>query len=139
MTALSAARKTKNRDGNYASYPVAAGVIIYAGARCVISSTGFLRPARASTTDRASGVAEHTHDNTGGADGAIMATVRFGPACFVNSTSADAIALTEVGTQCYLVDDQTVAKTSNTNTRITGGTIIDVDSDGVWVDCGPGR
>ncbi len=139
MTALAAPRKTQRRDGNYAAYPVAAGVILYAGARAVIDSTGYLRPARASTTDKASGVVEQTYDNSAGGAGAIMATVRFGVSNFVNSSSGDLITYAAVGTQCYLVDDQTVALTSATNTRVTGGIIVDVDSDGVWVNCGPGH
>ena len=137
--ALSAGRKTQFRDGNYATYPVAAGVKIYPGARLVISSTGFARPGRASTTDKANGVAEHLVDNTAGADGDLKVKVRFGVHNMVNSASADLITYADVGNQCYVVDDFTVAKTSNTNARITGGKIIDVDADGVWVDCGPGR
>lgn len=137
--ALAQARKIQRREGGYAEYPVATGVVIYAGARVVISSTGYARPARASTTDKANGVAEHTVDNSGGADGAVMVKVRFGVHNFLNSSAGDLITYADVGAQCYVVDDQTVAKTSNTNARITGGTIIDVDSDGVWVDCGPGR
>jgi hypothetical protein len=139
MTALAAARKLQTRKGDYATGPVAAGVVIYAGARVVIDNAGNLRPARASTTDRAYGYAEQTYDNSAGAAGAITAKVRFGVALFVNSANADLITYAAVGTQCYLVDDQTVALTSATNTRITGGIIVDVDADGVWVNCGPGR
>jgi hypothetical protein len=40
------------------------------------------------------------------------------------------------GNDCYLVDDQTVAKTSATNTRSVAGKIVDVDSQGVWVKLG---
>jgi hypothetical protein len=42
--------------------------------------------------------------------------------------------LADVGKQCYLVDDQTVAKTDGTNTRSPAGFVRDVDADGVWVE-----
>ena len=39
------------------------------------------------------------------------------PARFANSAAADAITLADVGADCYMVDDQTVAKTHGGNTR----------------------
>jgi hypothetical protein len=54
---------------------------------------------------------------------------------YANSASADLIALTDVGKDCYLVDDQTVAKTNGTSTRSKAGKVYDVDADGsVWVE-----
>jgi hypothetical protein len=41
--------------------------------------------------------------------------------------------LAEVGAVCYLVDDETVAKTSGTNTRSRAGYVVDVETAGVWV------
>ena len=56
------------------------------------------------------------------------------PHCFGNSTSTDAITLADVGSDCYIVDDQTVAKTNGSGTRSRAGRVFDVDSEGVWVD-----
>lgn len=53
-----------------------------------------------------------------------------------NSAAGDAIANDDIGKVCYIVDDQTVALTSNTNTRSPAGMIVAVDSDGVWVSTG---
>ena len=39
----------------------------------------------------------------------------FGP--FANSASGDLITAAEVGSDCYIVDDQTVAKTNGSSTR----------------------
>ena len=39
---------------------------------------------------------------------------------------------------CYVVDDETVAKTNGTNTRSRAGVVVDVDAQGVWVTTGPG-
>ena len=60
--------------------------------------------------------------------------VRRGCFRFANSASADAIALADVGADCYIVDDQTVALTNGSSTRSVAGKIHDVDSSGVWVD-----
>lgn len=50
-----------------------------------------------------------------------------------NSADADLIEADDIGKDCFIVDDQTVALTNGTNTRSKAGTIYDVDSDGVWV------
>jgi hypothetical protein len=47
---------------------------------------------------------------------------------FQNSTAGDLIAQADVGTDCYIVDDQTVAKTSGTNTRSVAGKVQEVDA-----------
>ena len=53
---------------------------------------------------------------------------------FRQSSGGDLIALADVGSVCYVVDDQTVAKTHNGNTRSVAGTVRDVDAAGVWVE-----
>jgi hypothetical protein len=56
------------------------------------------------------------------------------PAFYKNSTSGDAIALTDIGSTCYVADsDDQVAKTNGSNTRIAAGVVHDVTSDGVAV------
>ena len=50
-----------------------------------------------------------------------------------NSSAGDAITKADIGAACYIVDDQTVAKTSGTNTRSPAGIVDGVDSLGVWV------
>ena len=52
---------------------------------------------------------------------------------FANSVAADLIALADIGADCFIVDDQTVAKTNGGATRSIAGKIRDVDADGVWV------
>ena len=44
------------------------------------------------------------------------------------------IAAADIGNNCYVVDDQTVAKTNGTNSRSVAGKVHDVDAIGVWVD-----
>ena len=79
------------------------------------------------------GVSEAQVDNSLGGAGAANIPVRKGTFRFANSASADLIAQADIGSVCYAVDDQTVAKTSNSGARPVAGTIFDVDTDGVWV------
>ncbi len=60
-------------------------------------------------------------------------TFREGVFRFFNSSAGDLIATADIGAACYIVDDQTVAKTSGSSTRSPAGTIYDVDAQGVWV------
>jgi hypothetical protein len=117
--------------------PVKANVRIFKGALVVVDA-GFAAPGRTATGLIVAGRAERQFDNTGGAAGAITAEVRRGVFPFVNSSAGDAIAQADVGTVCYIVDDQTVAKTSGTNTRSIAGRVVSV-SEGdsqVYVEIG---
>ena len=60
-------------------------------------------------------------------------SIRQGVFKFENSSAGDAIAIAEIGDDCYIVDDQTVAKTNGGSTRSVAGKVIDVVSDGVFV------
>jgi hypothetical protein len=53
---------------------------------------------------------------------------------FANSADTDEITTADIGSNCYIVDDQTVAKTDGTGTRSIAGEVFDVDAQGVWVD-----
>ena len=56
------------------------------------------------------------------------------PSQFANSAATDAITLADIGKDCFIVDDQTVAKTDGSGTRSRAGRVFDVDADGVWVE-----
>ncbi|MFY4004724.1 MULTISPECIES: hypothetical protein [Achromobacter] len=134
MTALTQDRNTLRRDGNQIEPPVAAATRIYGGSIVCINTSGYAVPGSTSTTLKVAGVAEDRADNSGGAAGDIRVRLRKGPHCFANSVSADLITLADIGSACYIVDDQTVAKTSGGDTRSVAGKVFDVDADGVWVD-----
>jgi hypothetical protein len=133
--ALNADRNTPVRDGANVTHPVAAAKKIYAGALVVINASGYAEPGSTVATLTAVGRAEAQVDNSGGANGAAIINVRRGIFRFVNSGS-DLITRTEIGKTCYIVDDQTVAKTDGTGTRSAAGKVIDVDSVGAWVEIG---
>lgn len=135
MTALTKERDTTRRDGDRFALPAAAGVLVFAGGIvCVDPATGNGTKGATSTTLRAVGVAETTVDNTGGTAGAkTIPARRDGWFRFTNSAAADALTSADIGADCYLVDDQTVAKTSATNTRVIAGRVRDIDAAGVWI------
>lgn len=113
---------------------IAANVKIYEGAIVALSAAGYATPGATATTLVADGVAIETVDNTGGSAAALKVTVRKGVFRFGNSASTDAITRAEIGDDCWIVDDQTVAKTDGGTTRSKAGRIMDVDAQGVWVE-----
>ncbi len=137
MSALAAARNTQERQGDVLGFPVGAAKKIYQGSLVVLDA-GYAEPGNAATGLIAVGRAEETVDNSAGSAGDLTVPVRRGTFKFANSASGDLIAQADVGADCYIVDDQTVAKTNGTSTRSRAGKIVAVDSDGVWVQVGLG-
>lgn len=133
MAAQTQDRNTPQREALDFEFPMAAGAKCYAGSIGVISATGYLTKGATATGLKAVGVFQAQADNTGGAAGAIKGKVRRGCFRFAN-LAADLVALTDVGADCYIVDDNTVAKTNGGATRSVAGKVRSVDSDGVWVD-----
>jgi hypothetical protein len=136
MAVLSEDRDTPEREGKTFSYLVAGGKIIYAGSIVVLNSAGYAEPATTALNKVTLGRAEEQVDNSAGQNGDMSVNVRKGVFRYENSANTDAITITEIGQDCYLVDDQTVAKTSGTGTRSIAGKVRDVDDYGVWVELG---
>lgn len=134
MVALTKDRNTVRRDGALHADPVAAGTRIYAGALVCLNASGYAVPGSTATTLKARGVALEQVDNSGGAAGALTVPVRRGVFKFANSTATDEITIADIGVNCYIVDDQTVARTNGSSTRSVAGRIDGVDTDGVWVE-----
>ncbi|WP_374342592.1 hypothetical protein [Azonexus sp.] len=136
MTALTQDRNTAHRVGDQISAGVAAAVKCFAGGIAVLDAAGNLKPGVAAAGLICVGRFEETVDNSAGLAGDLTATARRGVFRYANSAAGDAITAAEIGDVCYIVDDQTVAKTSNGNARSIAGVIDDVDSAGVWVRMG---
>ena len=139
--ALTAGRLLEERKGDQASYPVAPGATGFQGGLAMLAAGVLVRAVAQATAAAAAGcqvvgIAEHAF--AGAADGSTRAQTRRGCFLFLNSAGADAIALSDVGQPAYVVDDETVALTSNINVRPRAGTIVDVESAGVWVRVGVG-
>jgi hypothetical protein len=141
MAALSAERNTVVLAGGALpenlSFPIKDNVKIYKGALVVLDA-GYLAPGRVATTLVAVGRAEQTVDNTivGHAAGLFQVETKQGVIKFANSTAGDLIAQADVGAVCFIVDDQTVAKTNGSASRSAAGKVVRVDSDGVFVKIG---
>lgn len=131
MTAATAGRNTPARNADQISGLVNSGATIYAGTLVTrLTSGGNLVPAGTANAGAAVGVAEDTVIG----DGVKTLTYRRGCYAFVNSAVSDEIAVSDIGATCYIVDDQTVAKTDGGGgARKAAGKIIDVDARGVWV------
>lgn len=133
MTALSTARDTQRRDGQQLNLPMSASKV-WEGSIVALNSSGYATKGAVATTLRAAGVAEETVDNSAGSAGDKTINVKRGTFKFANSASTDQITLADYGKACYIVDDQTVAKTDGSSARSVAGTIRGVDTDGVWVE-----
>lgn len=136
MAALSQARNTPERLGRVLEWPVKAATTIHQGS-LVVADAGYAAPGRTASGLVALGRAEESA--TAVAAGSVKVRVQPGVYKFGNSATTDLIAQADAGSDCYIVDDQTVAKTSGTNTRSRAGIVLAVDADGgVWVQVGPG-
>lgn len=133
MTALTAERYQTLRQGDRFVDPMAAAVKCWAGGLVVLDASGNAKPGVTGTGLIARGMALATADNSAGIAGDESVESRRGCFRFANSASTDEITTAEIGDVCYIVDDQTVAKTSGSSTRSVAGIIEAVDATGVWV------
>jgi len=131
---LTSDRNTQYKHANAVAVPVAAGAKIFAGAMVCANATGFATPGATATTLTYLGRAEEFVDNTGAADGARTVLVRRSEAFKWSNSSADPVTQAEFGKTVYIVDDETVAKTSGTGTRSLAGRVVGIDTDGVWIE-----
>ncbi len=152
MSALAAARATLSKGVgvvifNNLDAPQKGNTKIYNGS-IVVSQAGYAKPGVTGTGLTTLGIANiapviQASDTTAtGPSGQLadgIATVRVAQGVFLlgNSTAGDAIAQADVYSVCYVVDDQTVAKTDGTGTRSIAGVIMEVVPAGVYVSMGP--
>ncbi|MCL7931635.1 hypothetical protein [Halomonas llamarensis] len=135
--ALTQNRNTPHRQNTSRNLALAAGAVVYAGGMVAMAANGFVNAASTATGLTAVGVATHYQDNTTGDNGDQHVDVQRGFFGFANSAGADEVTRADIGQVCYMVDDETVAKTSGTDTRSPAGIVDDVDGNGVWVNIDP--
>lgn len=131
--ALTQDRNTARAEGELKSLGVAASQLIYGGAIVARNALGYAVAGVAALGLVGVGRADEQVDNSAGAAGDETIRVRPGTYRYANSSSTDEITIAEIGKPCFIVDDQTVAKTSNSGARSAAGIIVDVDALGVWV------
>lgn len=133
--ALTQARNTPQRVGEVFDFPVKANTTVHQGALVVLAA-GLAVGGSTAVGLIAVGRAEASVSAVLAGDAVLP--VRRGIFKFANSAAADAVAQADVGADCYVVDDQTVAKTHGGNTRSRAGLVVGVEADGVWVQIGLG-
>ncbi len=134
MAAATTDRPTRIREGDELSPDVYQAVVIYGGTMVQKNATGYAVPASATIANTTLGIARHKVDNAAGASGDLkVRTLRNYIGVFGNSAAGDLITIADIGANCYVVDDQTVAKTNNAGARPVAGKIVDVDTFGVHV------
>lgn len=140
MSALTNVRDTKQRTAELKDASLLTAIKVYKGAIVVLdTATGYSKPAVTGTGLVVQGIAAMSEayiDTTGISSGVKKIPVKTGIFLLANSADADLITNAERGQPCYLVDDQTVAKTDGSSTRSVAGTVEEVVSAGVWVRLG---
>lgn len=145
--ALSTGKKTVKRDSRSFVFPVKAGAVCIQGGLAILAA-GLLRPGRegqggnvtAKANDAATYAAVGVFQETvtgGVGDGDVKALVEANCWAFKNSAGVDAITLADVGKPAFVVDDETVSRTSGQGVRCRAGIVRDLDADGVWIEVGP--
>lgn len=127
-------RNTPMKDGELVSVPVAASSEIFAGSLVVANASGYAAPGSTATGLTYLGRADEHVDNGAGAAGDAAVLVRRGKAFKWTNSGTDPVTQAELGKTCYVVDDETVAASDGTGTRSAAGTVVGVDSDGIWVE-----
>lgn len=131
MAATTTAIITKERGAEIIGYPVAAATTIVQGALTALDTSGNLVNASDAANLRVLGRAEETVDNSAGSAGDLTANVKRGCFLYANSATA-AVDADDKGKLCFVEDNQTVAET--TTNKCKAGLVIDVTTEGVWVD-----
>lgn len=137
MAALTAERNTRQMldvTRSPLAFPVKASTKIYKGSLVVINA-GYAQPGATATGLIAIGRAKKTVDNSAGANGDL--TVEVDPGIFKwNNAGGDLVVAATVGSLCYITDDNTVNLTATG--KSAAGRVVQLDSDGVWVQSGLG-
>lgn len=123
---------TFERMGDIFEAPQAASTTVYAGALVFKNASGYAEPATAALGKLPLGVAMEQSANAG-ANGAVNVKVKRGVFQFAAETG-DEPTIAHKGQICYAADDQTVGMTPGV--RSAAGIVVDVDTNGVWVDVG---
>lgn len=129
---LSKERDTPSQGTDIRTAPLAAATRIFQGALAVIDA-GYAKPGSTALNLIAVGRARATYDNSAGLIGAMTGEFDVGTFLFKNA-AGDPVVAADLGKDCFIVDDETVAKTNGGNTRSTAGKVRGVTTAGVWVE-----
>ncbi len=132
LTTDTAAALGNPEDGE--GYLAAADGSSFAGGFVGLDASGFLNkipgPGVNNSAFRFRGASYNRWSNVGGANGAFSARVERGILYSRDVLAGDPVTQADVGNTIYLEDDNTVRRTSNTNTRCAGGMLEKINDDG---------
>lgn len=139
MTSTTTPINTEYRDGISIPVPLKANAVTLQGTFALVDATGFGISSSTSVagTQKCLGVWDGSVDNTGGADGDVHGIVHRNKAFLFKNLSTDAVTQADIGATVYVADNQTIAKTHNTNARPAAGKFLGFDieyTDHVWVE-----
>ncbi len=123
-------RNTPQRSGDFFTYPLDTGAKINKGA-IVCLDAGLAKAGATGVGLFVPGIARESVDQTNGDQ---KVTVRRGHFKFNNSAAADELTAADVGKECYLVDDETVAKTDGGGTRSVAAIVHEIEGGKVWLE-----
>ena len=141
MTALAKERATQRWSGTpgvLVGYGMAANQTIHGGGLVALNAAGYAVPAADTASFKVAGVAEETV-KSGSVAGADKVLVRRGAVhLFAKAAGANTLTIADIGTVCYVADDQTVQDDGAAN-DVKAGVVLQLDDDGgVWVHVGVG-
>ncbi|ATF92408.1 Uncharacterised protein [Cedecea neteri] len=120
------------RDGELTPVPVAKGELIPAGTIVCVNTEGFAVGGKEAVDLVWAGRAETRADNTAGNDGAISVLMRRNKAFRWRNDGT--IVQAHVGKRVWVLDNRTLTGTDGGAKRSKAGTVILLESDGVWIE-----
>lgn len=129
---LTKSREVRRRGGDRFSHPLAAGAKAFKGGLVVLDA-GLARSGFTGTDLTVAGVAENPAHNTG-VDGALLVDCRRDGLFQFENDIGDPVTRADINSQCFIVDDETVARTDGGGTRSPAGILRDIEGDLVFVE-----
>ncbi|WP_397379696.1 hypothetical protein [Prosthecobacter sp.] len=136
MSAATVSQTIDSRQGKKIAFLAASltAVKLLAGVLWARTAAGYITHATDATGLKVVGIGAEETDNTDGASGALDCVVETGIFKLANSGS-NAVTDAHIGLACFVEDNQTVASVAGTYS-VVAGSVVKVDSDGVWVAVG---
>jgi len=128
------ARNTPKRTGDMLEPGVAASTLIEAGHMGAKNAAGYAVPASDTAGLIVLGRVENTVDNSGGADGDERVRILRKNVFLLKNSGTAPLTIADIGGNAYVEDSETVTTAAGALNGIVAGKILDVESEGVWVE-----
>jgi len=138
MSKATEAINTECRDGILIPIALIASAMVFQGTFAVVGSNGYAIPSAevGGPDQKCIGIWENDAENLG-SNGEVFGLVRRNQQFLVANSSSDPVTQAELGTQIFIEDNQTVAKTDGNGTRSIAGRFMGFDTEyttHVWVE-----